>query len=828
VFFAVIRCGGLGKTPVLPYILGMTTVSPVTIAPSAVKSTLARLLSTESIAVIHDPGISTAFFDLKARSLHLPMWKDVTNSLYDMLVGHEVAHALWTAADDWRTGIETVQARTGVSRDTAAGTLNVVEDARIERMIKDKFPGLRRDFHSGYGTLHTRGFFGDLSNISRLGFADRVNLHFKIGLHIGTPVPFSAAEAAVVSTVDAATTWSHVVEAAVAIITHAQITQQQQTANKSDTDAGQETDGGEDGTEAETDAAQGGERGTEDGTKKDQSTTEDIGDAGGDMGSQGDTEAEGEAEAQTDTASSGSVNSTTWGSDPGAPVTDSALERAIREQLVDTTAKNTSNPVYTTVVGENGIQCPAWRVVDFPAVMERMSRLEDAERHELKTSTNPADGVCVNRLLTAMSTPVRSRFHTEAANSMFTAFDRRKAADVFRRSRISNSGALDPLRMNQYRWNEDIFRKNIRVAEGKNHGIVIALDWSGSMGGIMRETIGQLFIITDFCRRAGIPFEVYSFSDVEWDGSGTQCGNQYADMGNSEIRAVASVLTLANWLSSRMTKPQYERMKTVLSAFPFWNYSKYASGLGLGSTPTHAATFALIPVVQQFVSRNRIQIPHVMFLTDGEPSDTIDFYPTNRTGGWHNSTNVVMRDSATGVAYSLVRSDSDEDTRAVDCAYNTCPDTSYMSLPAAPRWGGASRLAWIGRDILRRRTGAAVHWLGLCTNEKQPRMCGFTPSNDSDYKRNGYARGIAAGWDSAVVARAGDFSRLTNDADQADAGDARRAQRFDDLLDSGMKGAKRTASGGFSAAAVKSIAGAMAVRNSAKSVASVIGELVAV
>ena len=239
----------------------MTTTAPITIAPSAVKSTLARLLSTESIAVVHDPKISTAFFDLKARSLHLPVWKDVTNALYDMLVGHEVAHALWTGADDWRTGIETVQSRTGVSRETAAGTLNVVEDARIERMIKDKFPGLRRDFHSGYGTLHARGFFGDLSRIPTLGFADRVNLHFKIGLHLGTAVPFSAAEAPIVAAVEAATTWSDVVDAAVALITHAQITKQQQAQSRSE-DGDEAAQGSDTGDDAGT-KSEGGERGTE-------------------------------------------------------------------------------------------------------------------------------------------------------------------------------------------------------------------------------------------------------------------------------------------------------------------------------------------------------------------------------------------------------------------------------------------------------------------------------------------------------------------------------------------------------------------------------------
>lgn len=806
----------------------MTTTAPITIAPSAVKSTLARLLSTESIAVIHDPAISTAFFDLKARSLHLPVWKDVTNALYDMLVGHEVAHALWTGADDWRTGIQTVQSRTGVSRDTAAGTLNVVEDARIERMIKDKFPGLRRDFHSGYGTLHARGFFGDLSRIGTLGFADRVNLHFKIGLHLGTPVPFSAAETAILAAVESATTWSEVVEAAIAVIGHAQFTQQQQ----------QQQGGGEpvavDGAGTDT-----GEDGDENGVngEADGNSTDTEGESGADGEGEGEDslspgageDGQDQTNGEDTTASQGEITQHTWGTDPGAPVTDSALERAIREQLVDTSTGASGSPVYTAVVPENGMQCPAWRVVDFPAVIERIERMESDIRAEGANSGWAADNN--KRLLEALRAPVRSRFHTEATNSMFTAFDRRKAADVFRRSRISNSGALDPLRMNQYRWNEDIFRKNTRLAEGKNHGIVIALDWSGSMGGIMRETIGQLFIITDFCRRAGIPFEVYTFSDVEWSQNNTGSYDQrYIDVGNSDIRAMASVLTLANWLSSRMTKPQYERMKSALAAFPYWQYCNHSSGLSLSSTPTTAATFALVPIVEAFVKRNRIQIPHVLFLTDGEPSDTIEFYPRNTknasTGFSARRANVVLRDASTGVAYSLMPGPRDEH-RAQDAAYNTCPDTSYLDMPSS-HWGSDSRLGWIGRDMIRRRTGAAIHWVGLSTNAKRAQMPGFIEAAGSAYSRDGYARGTAAGWDTAVVARAGDFSRLTNDAEIAERSEANRAATFGNLLDAGMKAAKRTASGGFSASAVKSLASAMAVRNSAKSVATIIGEVVAI
>ena len=63
------------------------------------QSSVARLLATENITVTHKKGIKTAYFDVKHRVLGLPVWKDKGKVVYDMLVGHEVSHALYTPAD---------------------------------------------------------------------------------------------------------------------------------------------------------------------------------------------------------------------------------------------------------------------------------------------------------------------------------------------------------------------------------------------------------------------------------------------------------------------------------------------------------------------------------------------------------------------------------------------------------------------------------------------------------------------------------------------------------------------------------------------------------
>ena len=57
------------------------------------KSLLAKLMATENIRVEHK-NIPTAGFDLKNRVLYLPMFKYMSGDIYDLLVSHEVSHAL--------------------------------------------------------------------------------------------------------------------------------------------------------------------------------------------------------------------------------------------------------------------------------------------------------------------------------------------------------------------------------------------------------------------------------------------------------------------------------------------------------------------------------------------------------------------------------------------------------------------------------------------------------------------------------------------------------------------------------------------------------------
>jgi hypothetical protein len=165
-----------------------------------VKGTVAKLLAQENLLVEHRQ-VQTAQFNVETRVLTLPIWDKATDTIFDLLVAHEVGHALYTPNEDWTDKCKAPQM-----------FLNVVEDVRIEKLIKRRFPGIAKTFYKGYGELHEMDFFmlAD-EDISKMNLADRVNLHFKIGAFLG--IKFTAKEQTVVDLISQCETFEDVFRA---------------------------------------------------------------------------------------------------------------------------------------------------------------------------------------------------------------------------------------------------------------------------------------------------------------------------------------------------------------------------------------------------------------------------------------------------------------------------------------------------------------------------------------------------------------------------------------------------------------------------------------
>ena len=126
----------------------------------------------------------------------------------------------------------------------------------------------------------------------------------------------------------------------------------------------------------------------------------------------------------------------------------------------------------------------------------------------------------------------------------------RKAADLYSRISVSKTGVIDTNKLHSYKYNDDIFRRLATVPQGKNHGFIMFLDWSGSMHGNLKYTMKQLFALTMFCKRVQIPFEVYLFRDHgRYD---MEPKNKTYSGANQNRVWFAGYFKLRNVLSSRM------------------------------------------------------------------------------------------------------------------------------------------------------------------------------------------------------------------------------------------------------------------------------------
>ncbi len=593
--------------------------------PNRTLTGLARLLATENISVQHQP-VPTASFDTGSRVLTLPVWNDMPGFLYDMLVGHEVGHALYTPAglDAIKDAIRKVAPK---DANTAKSYLNIVEDVRIERMMKEKFPGLRRDFVKGYADLFGRDFFGeDLdANISGMQFADRFNIHFKIGIMGHMTIAFNAEEQAMVDEAATITTWDEVVDLAARMYAYSAQNEQEQN-----NDAPTESPEGDAGTPDMGDDTDGpqGQGGLPDDID-DWDNEDDAPTASGDEGEDGD-----ESSDESDSTSGSGDES---GEDSGESMEDDTDDGESAEGEQSDTASNADGT-------ENGDQ-DATPTAARPTTQERADRmmedLADKRARSREYVTLPDnmntdkfivkgdefDALCENNLgaITTTMTENWKTFQKEnrpVVQNMVKQFEMKQSADSYRRTSPSKTGRLDMGKLHQYKITEDLFLRGTQVREGKNHGLVMLIDWSGSMCEYMKETIHQMLNLAMFARAINVPFEVYSFTSntrrgKAGYGSAIEEYTDYCEYKQGDV--VLSGFELHNWLSSKMNKVQFNRCATNMLevADRLGGYNRLGE-LDLGGTPLNEALVAMNSIVPEFQKSNNVQITNVVVLTDGD------------------------------------------------------------------------------------------------------------------------------------------------------------------------------------------------------------------
>ena len=235
-------------------------------------------------------------------------------------------------------------------------------------------------------------------------------------------------------------------------------------------------------------------------------------------------------------------------------------------------------------------------------------------------------------------------------------FEMRKNADQMKRSSTAKTGDLDMNKIFSYQFNEDIFKKTMVVPGGKSHGLVLFLDWSGSMSSHIGNTVKQLFNLVMFCKKVNIPFEVYAF--VEETEPEKMYNNAISGVKNGDM--VLHPFGLVNLLSSKMSASEMLTAGGALFHMAGLGTSRsYHAGpswLRMTGTPLNEAIICAMEIVPAFQKKNKLQIVNTVFLTDGEgrqismvrdDDNSHGYSPVNTNSVNRRVSHVVMRDPKT-------------------------------------------------------------------------------------------------------------------------------------------------------------------------------------
>ena len=589
------------------------------------KSTLVKLLAEEDVTVSYQKA-QTASFNPNTREVILPIWKDKSESVMDMMSLHEVGHALYTPVS---------LLEDGQKKEVKHSFLNVLEDVRIEKMIQDKYLGSRKVFKTAYTELLEKDFFGiNGKDLSKLNLIDRINMHYK-----NVPnVPFDNDELEWVQKANETKTSDDVLNLAIEL-------QEWMYANQKETesddmfklDIAMPDEKSEDTN---------GENSDSDASDSSEDSDQESEDTGGDSNS--DSDSDSDDEKDSDDKSDDSKSSENTESDDKEEQKIKGFSKGAGGEDFDgiesTTDNNYQKKQYESVdkniTGVEYLNIPKIDlkeiIIDYKQVNKELT-----EHYSQKVQGRQENQKFMDYIKKDIVDFKKEQSQT--ISYMVKEFEMRKSADLYKRSTVAKTGQLNMNTLHSYSYNEDIFLKMNVEPGATNHGLVMFVDWSGSMFDNFYNTIKQTLNLVWFCERVNIPFEVYGFTNGY--GRSREDSNKHIHaQKRKQDDMIINELTLLNMLSSRANKKdmqeglvniwayahyygnQMEQTKMPKDKYGYTNmYPIYpASDYQLYSTPLNHSIVAAMDLVPKFKKDNGLQKVHTVFLTDGA-SNNIDY-----------------------------------------------------------------------------------------------------------------------------------------------------------------------------------------------------------
>jgi hypothetical protein len=597
---------------------------------------LTKLLAHENLTILRE-NVPTASFDIKNRVLRLPVLLNMNASEEFMMSLHEVGHALYTDTS-YISYIEQEK-----SRKSFGSYMNILEDARIERMIKEYYPGVRKDFFSGYASLNERDFFGiSGKNVNTLCLIDRINIYFKVGVRSG--VRFNSKERELVFAAERTETIAQVYDLALKVY---DLSLEQKRFE----------------SQAKQDLSEAEEQNYADDEEESDDYFSDYEDDEGEEDSE---------ELKTSKKISAGEEDTEPEEDDSAPesTTQKNFDDAIKNNI-----ENPNKPIHYIVPG-------SWGSLIETSYKELIKDIDEAlATYQEEYDTLMNDPWYRDNVVHKFNNPHREdaykKFRVEnnkAVAHLFKEFEMRKAARRYSRSQVSPSGSLNMRKIHNYRTSGEIFSTIESVLDDKNHSFLMFLDWSGSMQDHLQDSIGQVITLASFCRRAKIPFKVIAFRDADYAQHRFLPKNQTDGVNGLNCSNNLHLFTL---FDSTMTSAEFDKVAHFTYACYLTSIGKYdLTGTPLLATLSYAYNY--IPTFQKFAGTEKTSL---IIVSDGASSDTSAVDKIGNMINRYSNSPVFIRCKYTGKVYNYNnRHVEDQCNTIMTMIGNAFPSVSRVSF----------------------------------------------------------------------------------------------------------------------------------------------------
>ena len=558
------------------------------------KSQLAKLLATENIEV-QENAVQTASFDVVNRILTIPVFKEEQKCkhVYDMLVGHEVSHALYTPSDSWKEMAKR-------SKEFKS-FVNVIEDARIDKLIQKKYPGLKDDYLKGFDKMLKDNFFGTKDkDMMSYALIDKINLYYKSSKRLD--FKFTNKEKILVDAVDKCKNFDDVLKLAEDILGYCKKELQKkpelQKMYKPDP-KGQVKD------ESESDSED---------SQSEKTTSEKLDEW---------LEKKSESKDSDDEKKKDNINAT-----GGQGAGESGLPTEITSL--------TNDFMDTAIKGITDDQARERDYCELPDVNLRkliipyQKFIRDIMLYDNKHHNDSYSKQQIGKA--KLKTDKFIRESSNVVNFLVKEFEMKKNAKLYARASQDKTGIIDPLKLHSYKFAEDIFKKITTVPNQKNHGMILLLDWSGSMQKHILPTVEQLLNLTLFCKKINIPFSVYAFMNNHRDKTDDYSQSGFTTGPNTILPDATT--KLVQLFSHKQSKVDYMRCATILhrAAMYFGDYYGWrtrthldedqsvpsiSGDYYLSSTPLNESLVGMDHIIKKFKKDYNTDKLSLVTLTDG-------------------------------------------------------------------------------------------------------------------------------------------------------------------------------------------------------------------